>query len=706
MQSNTLDPQVKNLAMAIRQAESGGNMNASGASGENGGYQFMPDTWKEWSGKYLGDSNAEKTRENQNKVAYMRIKEWKDQGKTPAQIASMWNAGEGRPDAYKQNWRGVNSQGVEYDTPAYVAKVGRYYKQFSAQNGTTTPAPVTPGPQTAPVQTAPVTQDVSTIEPSLKIPQEEPDKKPLSRRIANALGFDKTVDTLGSLLARQGFGEQTKAEGKEFVEKPTGKEIAGAALNIGSLVGGGAAVSAGVRGVMGGKLLSTAGKGAINTGLAGSGLGASMALEDDKSMADIAKYTALGGAGGAAFGGLLVPGATALMRTTPTIGRYGKSAASKLVEGAESGVKSMADMAKLAPTERAVVQSGLPDTVLNLSRTTPATQRSLSEMLDIHKRGLADRTYARSNMVKQVPAKSFLEVADALKGKSDQAAKQLADIAASNPKEVKSINNAMRSYYNALADRQIYRDMRTGKLVSRGNVPTSELKYYDEIMREIESVTRGSDQLTNMQIHRLRQRLYDTLDAATRQGGKPGERPFSNKIDADVQKLRQALAKELGGDYQQAAETWATNEKVLREISKITGVPISEISAKDRKLGEVMMRTLGNASDRPQTLIDDLVAAAERNGIPMPKDINTQIEFADLLEKLYGSTQSRTMASQVRQGVREGAEDVMGEAASGNITSAAMKLGRNLIGKGSDDQIKAFEAYINSLNKNRGLIDL
>ena len=42
----------------------------------------------------------------------------------------MWNAGEGRPDAYKQNWRGVNKWGVRYDTPAYVNKVYNTYKQI------------------------------------------------------------------------------------------------------------------------------------------------------------------------------------------------------------------------------------------------------------------------------------------------------------------------------------------------------------------------------------------------------------------------------------------------------------------------------------------------------------------------------------------------------------------------------------------------
>lgn len=131
MNPNQLDPQALNLAKAIRRAETGSSTdpyNAKGASGEYGAYQFMPDTWKQWSGQYLQDANAEMSVENQNKVAYSRIKELKDQGYNPAQIASMWNSG--KAEAYKEDFRGVNSQGVEYDVPAYVQKVSQYYNEL------------------------------------------------------------------------------------------------------------------------------------------------------------------------------------------------------------------------------------------------------------------------------------------------------------------------------------------------------------------------------------------------------------------------------------------------------------------------------------------------------------------------------------------------------------------------------------------------
>ncbi len=144
-----MDKDIINLAKAIRQQESGGDFNAVGDNGTSrGAYQFQDATWKAWAGKHLGNQNAELTKENQNKVAYYQIKEWKEKGYNPAQIAAAWNAGEGRlkNDQWK-TWKGtttIKGKPIAYDTPAYVAKVGNYYQQFkqesSVQEIGTTPA--------------------------------------------------------------------------------------------------------------------------------------------------------------------------------------------------------------------------------------------------------------------------------------------------------------------------------------------------------------------------------------------------------------------------------------------------------------------------------------------------------------------------------------------------------------------------------------
>lgn len=137
-----IDPKVKSLVQAIGKAETGDDPNAyqnRGASGEYGRYQFTEPTWRAYAKDILGDENADITSiENQNKVAYGKVKQLKDQGLNPAQIASIWNSGDA--NAYKTGVlpsgkpaKGVNQFGVEYDVPGYAAKVSNYYTQLAGQ---------------------------------------------------------------------------------------------------------------------------------------------------------------------------------------------------------------------------------------------------------------------------------------------------------------------------------------------------------------------------------------------------------------------------------------------------------------------------------------------------------------------------------------------------------------------------------------------
>jgi hypothetical protein len=135
--SSNLDPNVIALAKAIRQQETG-NRPIAGKTGElPSRYQFMPGTWKSSSEKYLGGGQShDLTLENENTVAYNIIKDLKDQGYNPGQIASIWNSG--HPDPYYLGGgtgKGESSKapGVYYDVPKYTKNVYNLYKNFKKQ---------------------------------------------------------------------------------------------------------------------------------------------------------------------------------------------------------------------------------------------------------------------------------------------------------------------------------------------------------------------------------------------------------------------------------------------------------------------------------------------------------------------------------------------------------------------------------------------
>lgn len=143
-----MDLKIASIVKALAYTENGGKPNlakpSAGKTGEmKSVFQFTPDTWKIYAKQITGQDNIPLTTENEAAVTYAKVANWYKQLKSegvsdeeiPLKIASMWNAGEHRPDAYKQNFKGVNKKyGVAYDTPAYAKKVASYAKQFEKEN--------------------------------------------------------------------------------------------------------------------------------------------------------------------------------------------------------------------------------------------------------------------------------------------------------------------------------------------------------------------------------------------------------------------------------------------------------------------------------------------------------------------------------------------------------------------------------------------
>jgi hypothetical protein len=131
------------ITKGLAYQENGGKLNlnktSAGQSGEMKSiFQFTPATWKGYSKEVFGHEMP-LNNDNETYVVKHKVKKWIDEGKTTSQIASMWNAGEGHPDAYKEDWRGTNSHGVNYDTPTYAKNVVKYAKKFYEESNQKSP---------------------------------------------------------------------------------------------------------------------------------------------------------------------------------------------------------------------------------------------------------------------------------------------------------------------------------------------------------------------------------------------------------------------------------------------------------------------------------------------------------------------------------------------------------------------------------------
>lgn len=190
----TLDPTIVALTRAIKKNETGTGDTYNlvpGADGERGAYQFLPSTWKTWAGKHLGDENAPMTMENQNKVAYAQVKEYKDAGYNPGQIASLWNSGKSDPTGNV----GTSKGGASYDTPTYVQNV---YKDYLSYKGEQSGQDTT---QTTDTQTPETT------------PSQSQSSELLGGIVPNIQGLDQTLGNMPGTLGAVGSGVYNAAKG-------------------------------------------------------------------------------------------------------------------------------------------------------------------------------------------------------------------------------------------------------------------------------------------------------------------------------------------------------------------------------------------------------------------------------------------------------------------------------------------------------------
>lgn len=309
-----IDPKIINLAMAIRQTESGGNYSAKGASGEFGAYQFEPDTWNATAPKYgVNVPLQQATREQQNEVAVKQLQEWSTEHPdwNIGNFASAWNAGAGKPNAYLEGNAGTNSSGVKYDTAAYAKNVALAYQaiksgQSNPQQQTQPTAPSAPANRTA------------------VAPASSPDILSRASDILNTIFPNKNIgDLLGTELDKlfpNTFIPAAVAPSNAASPTITGAQqvgnIAPTSATIGNvsgdllqdaawLVGGGEAAApieeASTLGRVGAAALQGAKAGAIGGSLSGAG----NALSNNENLVDAGVGAVTGGLEGGAAGGVL-----------------------------------------------------------------------------------------------------------------------------------------------------------------------------------------------------------------------------------------------------------------------------------------------------------------------------------------------------------------------------------------------------------------
>ena len=130
-------PQLSRFMQAVAQVESHGNHTAVNAtSGAYGRYQIMPDNWRAWARRYLGNAEAKPTPANQERVARAKMAELYRWLGSWERVSYWWLTGSSRTSAWSHAARQYVARvmaifgGVEASNPS--VETARHYSERSS----------------------------------------------------------------------------------------------------------------------------------------------------------------------------------------------------------------------------------------------------------------------------------------------------------------------------------------------------------------------------------------------------------------------------------------------------------------------------------------------------------------------------------------------------------------------------------------------
>jgi len=250
-------------------------------------------------------------------------------------------------------------------------------------------------------------------------------------------------------------------------------------------------------------------------------------------------------------------------------------------------------------------------------------------------------------------------------------------------------NSAFRSFHTYLKeDFQVQFDKQGQIIPGTGRLARGDVKEIQNLYNELNSKTFASQR----DIDEFLQRSFKDYDLK-----QAREKTFSDDVSKIASRARQDMRQLMPQQYNALSTEYAKLSTPLTDIIKLLGYKgdLDSLTAKDLKAGEVGLRVLGNASDRPQSVIDEMVRVATENGYKSDVNLNNIIALTDQLEGLYDITMPRSFSGQVTSGIgNSNAIGAMGDAATMNIGGLYNRAAQS---RASQVEIQeAFDAFLQS----------
>jgi len=404
------------------------------------------------------------------------------------------------------------------------------------------------------------------------------------------------------------------------------------------------------------------------------------------------------GKAGAKVGELVSPVTSSVMPVAETIGSTVKSAVRRGKEAIVEGVEESKRISKLPEAEKQAVRSGLDTGVIDFVKTTSKENIPVyQEIVGAAKAG-ADNLRGGTK-AKEVVGKMIIDkaVSPAIKIKNT-VGKKLGKAVEILPKVPENVTPLREEFAKVLESVGV-RVGKSGKLVSTRGGVKGDLTAYQNMWDRIKS-----GYASQREIHDIRSAVFKEFDLA-----KARQTPFSSQADNVAEQFRSILGKGISNkQYLELSKQYSEAIRPLQEFVKYIGYKgdIEKLGTQNLRVAEIAQRVLGNASARPQEVLDTITSLADKAGKgKLSKDISDAIRFSDLIEDFYGLQQTRSLAGQVAKGTKAGVEgateSVIQGAANGGVTGMVGSVVKGVLGKTSAEQQKALDALLSSLSKTK-----
>lgn len=393
--------------------------------------------------------------------------------------------------------------------------------------------------------------------------------------------------------------------------------------------------------------------------------------------------------------------AKAVAPVSPVVESIGSTIGGAVRRGKEAVVESVQEaqrVAKLPVAEKQAVRSGLDTGVIDFVKTTSIENIPVYQKIVEAAKSGADNLRGGTK-AKEVVGKLIVDnaVTPVIKLRNT-VGKKLGDVVEILPKVPENVT-PLRDEFAQVLESVGVRVGNKGKLVSTRGGVKGDLTAYQNMWDRIKS-----GYASQREIHDIRSAVFKEFDLA-----KARQTPFSEQADNVAEQFRSILNKGITNkQYSTLSKQYAELMRPLQDFVKYIGYKgdIEKLGTQNLRVAEIAQRVLGNASARPQEVLDAIAALADKAGKgKLSKDISDAIRFSDLIEDFYGLQQTRSLAGQVAKGTKAGVEgateSVIQGAANGGVTGMVGSVVKGVLGKTTAEQQKALDALLSSLSKTK-----